>query len=344
MPPWLMADASKKFSPTSVPLVRATKTALATERGPMGRRGSRRRNRSAGPTGVVVIDKPVGPTSFAVLRRVQRALGSGKAGHAGTLDPAASGVLVALLGEATKLSAWVTADDKRYEATVQLGGETDTLDAEGTLVRTKAVDRATWDHGRLEEACAAFVGTYPQIPPVFSAIKKDGRSLMSRARSGEVFEPDPRTVTCHELRLLSSDPATGCFVIDVTCAKGFYVRSLARDIARSIGEYGHLRALRRLSSGHFHIGQAKPPDLIGLHDVLPPQDAVSVDVVRRRLHPEQLAYVRNGRSIPKNDGDEHHPRALLTDASDRLVAMAVETEDGQSWKVDRGFNIASTDV
>ena len=97
----------------------------------MGRRGSRRRDRSAGPTGVVIIDKPVGPTSFSVLRRVQRALGSAKAGHAGTLDPAASGVLVGLFGEATKLSAWVTADDKHYRATVSLGSETDTLDAEG---------------------------------------------------------------------------------------------------------------------------------------------------------------------------------------------------------------------
>ena len=207
------------------------------------------------------------------------------------------------------------------------------------VLSTKAVADDLWKGERLREACSAFIGTYSQVPPIFSAIKKDGRSLMSRARAGEVFEPDPRVVTCHDIRLVDVDSETQCFTVDIDCAKGFYVRSLARDLARFVGEQGHLRALRRTRSGHFEISRAKSPEDIGPHDVLPPQEAVDPDVLRMQLDLEQAAHVRNGRPIPRRDEDRDHARALLTDGDGLLMAMAIASEDGRQWKVARGFNL-----
>jgi len=299
----------------------------------VGRR--RKRDSRSGPSGVVIIDKPTGPTSFAVLRRVQRQLGAGKAGHAGTLDPAASGVLVGLMGEATKLSGWVTAHDKAYEAVVQLGAETDTLDAEGEVVRTAPVTSEMLEREALQAAAAGLVGTYEQVPPIFSAIKRDGRSLMSRARAGEQFEPDPRTVTCHKLEVLDIDVAASRVQLFVECAKGFYVRSLARDLGVALGTRGHLCALRRTASGQFGIGGAKSPDDIGPEDVRPMHEAVGDDVARVVLDEGDVEHIRHGRPVPRQGAAE---RALLLDGDGRLWAMATPSSDGTRWRVARGFN------
>jgi tRNA pseudouridine55 synthase len=219
------------------------------------------------PHGVLVVDKPRGPTSHDVVARVRRALGTRAVGHAGTLDPMATGVLVVLVGEAAKLSAYLTADAKRYEATLRLGTETHTLDAEGEVVATAPVPPLT--RTAVEAALATFVGTHAQVAPVVSAIKKDGVALHARVRRGEEVVAPVREVVLCEAELVDIAAATDAPVaapdagaastgVDLTLrlhvGKGFYVRSLGRDLARALGTVGHLVALRRTASGVFGLG------------------------------------------------------------------------------------------
>ncbi|MCZ7683091.1 MAG: tRNA pseudouridine(55) synthase TruB, partial [Sandaracinaceae bacterium] len=180
---------------------------------------------------------------------MRRALGTRAVGHAGTLDPMATGVLVVAVGEGTKLVRWLTSDDKAYRATVALGAETDTLDAEGTVVERAAVPALSVE--RVRDAARAFTGTFLQRAPAFSAIKVGGRPLHERARRGEAVEPPEREVTVHRLEVIEA--SADRVELELEVSKGFYVRSLARDLARSLGTRGHLGALRRLRSGAFDL-------------------------------------------------------------------------------------------
>jgi tRNA pseudouridine55 synthase len=291
-----------------------------------------RARRRGGPHGIAVIDKPEGPTSFAVMRAVQRRLGAARAGHAGTLDPAASGVLVVLLGEATKLSAWIVGDDKEYRATVALGVETDTLDREGEPVATAAVPPSALDPAHIAQVLAGMTGPIAQVPPVYSAIKRGGRSLMSRARAGEAVDPEPRAVTCHALTL---EAVAGThLVVHVSCGKGYYVRSLARDLARALGTVGHVQALRRLRSGDFTLAQAVAPDALDAAQLLPLAAAVP-DVAHLTLDPLEAEDIRQGRPVPAR---QPGARALLLDPAGLPLAMAERTEDDR-WRVARGLRL-----
>jgi tRNA pseudouridine55 synthase len=209
---------------------------------------------AAPPTthGVLVVDKPKGPTSHDVVQWARRALSTRAVGHAGTLDPMATGVLVLAIGEATKLVPYLTADDKAYEAELALGAVTDTLDAEGKVTETAPVPAL--DASRVNEVLQRFVGRSMQLPPVFSAIKVDGVPLHERARRGEVVEAKEREVEVREIALLGLTPSSIRF--SVRSAKGFYVRSLGRDIAVALGTVGHLVALRRTASGPFSVETA----------------------------------------------------------------------------------------
>lgn len=220
-----------------------------------------------GPTGILVVDKPVGPTSHDVVAWARRALGTRTVGHAGTLDPFASGVLVVLVGEATKLSGHATDQDKRYRATLALGSETDTLDREGAVVSEAAVP--TLDVARAQAALDGFVGAQRQIPPAYSALKKDGVALHERARRGEVVTPEARSVVLHEARVSDVE---GGVTFEILAGKGYYVRSLGRDLARALGTVGHLSALRRLTSGRYAI-----------------EDALDGEVLARAARGDQLA-------------------------------------------------------
>lgn len=292
------------------------------------------RRRRGGPHGVVVLDKPAGPTSFTVMRSAERRLGAARAGHAGTLDAAASGVLVVLLGEATKLSPWVMSHDKEYLASVELGSQTDTLDARGEVVQRCEVPPRALEPERLREALAGFVGTYGQVPPAYSAIKRGGRSLMQRTLSGEEVDPEPREVTCHALELVRLEASIEAprLVIRAHCASGFYVRSLARDVARALGVVGHVVELRRLRSGPFRVEAARPPDSVSVEDIvemveaLPEVPAIPLDAVAAEA-------IRNGRTVPATVSGE---RALLLDPAGAPLAMAVRT-DADRWRVLRGF-------
>jgi len=202
--------------------------------------------------GVLVVDKPKGPTSHDVVAWARRALGTRAVGHAGTLDPMATGVLVLAVGEGTKLVRWLTDDDKIYRATVSLGAETDSLDAEGEVVERAEVPPFTLEDAR--RAAEAFVGTITQRPPIFSAIKVDGEPLHARARRGEAVEAPERQVTVRRLEILAVRP--DAIDLEVEASKGFYVRSLGSDLARAMGTRGHLVALRRVQSGPFGLDEA----------------------------------------------------------------------------------------
>ncbi len=203
-----------------------------------------------------MVDKPAGLTSHDVVARVRRAVGGGKVGHAGTLDPFATGVLVVCLGAATRLAEWATAADKRYEAEVTLGVETDTYDLTGTVVETRSV--AGLDRAAIEQALTHFVGDVEQRPPPFSAIQVGGRRVYELARRGEAVELAPRRVTIHRLDILGWEPPR--LTLDVTCSKGTYVRSLAHDLGGALGTGAHVSSLRRLASGRFGVDMAVPLD------------------------------------------------------------------------------------
>ncbi len=222
-------------------------------------------------TGVLVVDKPTGPTSFDVVRQVRRVLHTRRVGHGGTLDPMASGVLPICLGEATKLAQFLLDADKEYETTLCFGIETDTFDAMGTV--TERRDAADLTADAVERALAAFRGPIRQVPPRYSALKLNGRPLYAYARAGEEVDPAPRSVVIHELVLVAwTDPSA--VVLRLRCSKGTYVRSLAFDLGRALGTGAHLTALRRTRSGPFRIDEAHPlagvesAPLIGLSQAL----------------------------------------------------------------------------
>jgi tRNA pseudouridine55 synthase len=218
--------------------------------------------------GVLLLDKPVGLSSNDALQRAKRLFRAEKAGHTGTLDPLASGLLPLCFGAATKFSQVSLDADKRYTATLELGRTTSTGDAEGDVLRERpvAVDRAA-----IDAACAAFVGPIEQIPPMHSALKKDGKALYEYARAGIDVERAPRRVRIHRIEILAwhDDELT----VDVACSKGTYIRTLAEDIGERLGCGAHLSALRRTGSGPLHVGDAATLDQLAALDE-PARDAL----------------------------------------------------------------------
>jgi tRNA pseudouridine55 synthase len=203
--------------------------------------------------GVLVIDKPLGPTSHDVVQLVRRAFGTRAVGHAGTLDPMATGVLVVGVGEATKLLHYLSGVDKVYLATITLGTLTDSLDAQGRVLETRPLP-ADLSLAAVSRIAAGFLGEQVQRVPDISAIKQAGQPLYQRARRGEVVDAPERRVHVYALDVLRVDEAT--IELRVHCGKGFYVRSLARDLAAALGSVGHLSALRRVASGAFSLADA----------------------------------------------------------------------------------------
>jgi tRNA pseudouridine55 synthase len=201
--------------------------------------------------GVLLLDKPVGITSNAALARVKRLYEAEKAGHTGTLDPLASGLLPICLGEATKLARFLLDAPKRYLATVRFGVTTTTLDGEGEVLATHSID---FHADALLDALSGFVGPQRQTPPAHAALKFEGRPYYSYARKGVDIPRAPRAITVHALRLVHFEPPTA--VLDVECSKGTYVRVLAADLGAALGCGAHLAGLRRTASGGFDIGNA----------------------------------------------------------------------------------------
>jgi tRNA pseudouridine55 synthase len=203
-------------------------------------------------SGFLNIDKPLGQTSHDVVAAVRRGLGIKKVGHAGTLDPLATGVLVVCLGSATRLSEYVMASTKRYEARVRLGAVTATYDAEGEP--TPVADPSHLTQADVEALLPRFTGTIQQVPPIYSAVKREGRKLYELARAGETIEVEPRTVTIHTLAIADWTPPD--FTLVVTCSAGTYIRSLAHDLGQALSVGGYLTGLVRTASGAFTLENA----------------------------------------------------------------------------------------
>jgi tRNA pseudouridine55 synthase len=270
--------------------------------------------------GVLVVDKPRGITSFDVVREVRRALGVKKVGHTGTLDPMATGVLPICLGEATKIAQFIIEATKAYDATLKLGVTTDTLDADGKVLQTRAVPPLT--RQRLEATCEKFRGTFQQVPPMYSAIKIGGKRLYELARAGEEVERAPREVTVFELSLrdFSADEVQ----FSVRSSKGFFVRSLAADLGEALGCGAHLTALRRTQSGPFTLAHAVPLAAItpgSKPALVSPAEALK-DLPEFRLTAAEAARARHGGLVevaPALSGlfrvhDEHGALLALADA------------------------------
>tara|TARA_R110002049_G_scaffold44333_5_gene129978 strand:+ start:29496 stop:30437 length:942 start_codon:yes stop_codon:yes gene_type:complete len=209
-------------------------------------------------SGWLVVDKPAGPTSTTVVNKVRWALEAKKAGHAGTLDPDATGVLAIALGEATKTVPYITDALKAYEFTVRLGISTNTDDAEGEVLGTSDLRP---DDAAIKDALAAFIGDIQQVPPQFSAVKIDGQRAYKLAREGEAMDLAARPLWVESL-LLTDRPDADHVTLEMVCGKGGYVRSIARDLGEKLGCLGHVRELRRIWSGPFEVSQALTLDQI----------------------------------------------------------------------------------
>ena len=253
---------------------------------------------------LLAIDKPVGPSSHDVVNRVRRALGERRVGHAGTLDPMASGVLVVGVGQGARLLGMLTLDEKAYEATIAFGAETTTDDAEGEVSATCPVPAELHDEAFAAARVSELVGTFEQVPPSFSAISVNGRRAYDRARSGEEVVLAPRRVTVHEaeLRAVACEGDEVSWTVYLHVSKGTYVRSIARDLGRALGTAAHLKALRRVSSGSIGVDRC-----LGLEELeregRAVLDAGSLDPVFalgypfRVLAPEERADVACGRRV-----------------------------------------------
>jgi tRNA pseudouridine55 synthase len=293
--------------------------------------------------GVVVIAKPAGITSHDVVARVRKKLGVRRAGHAGTLDPMATGVLVVMVGEATKLAPWLTAEDKSYRATVRLGVGTDTLDAEGVV--TAEAPLPAWWHdpdeaaARIEAALTAERARTTQLPPAHSALKVGGVAAYKLARAGAEVELSPRAVAVRRLALVARDPAGATLALELDVQKGYYVRALARDLGQALDVPAHLVALCRSASGRFVLADATAIEDVAPHRLTSIADAARQALPSAVLTPDGVLRARRGALLEPSHfavaaaGDG--PTAWL-DAAGRLVAVG--RADGARAAVIRVFS------
>jgi tRNA pseudouridine55 synthase len=259
--------------------------------------------------GLLLVDKPSGMTSHDVVDAERRVLGTRRIGHAGTLDPMATGLLILGVGRATRLLRYFGMLAKTYEGTARLGEETDTLDADGEVVRTSAVD-ATRDE--VERAAAALVGDSMQTPPAYSAVKVGGRKLYERARAGLPVEAPPRPITVEAFDVTAFEGRDVAF--RVTCSGGTYVRVLAADLGAALGCGAHLVALRRTAIGPFRVGDASPPRD---GEPLPVERAVA-HLPRVDLDQEEARAASHGRLLAPAGIDGPH---AVFDPTGRLIGV-----------------------
>ncbi|MGK3953611.1 tRNA pseudouridine(55) synthase TruB [Microbacterium sp. I2] len=252
--------------------------------------------------GILLVDKPGGMTSHDVVARTRRALGTRKIGHAGTLDPMATGLLVLGVEAATRLLTFVVGLDKTYEATIRLGVATDTDDAEGEIVST--TDASSLTSVAIAGGISALTGRIAQVPSTFSAIKVDGRRAYDLARSGQAVQLKAREVTVSRFDVVAqrevSGAASGYVDLDVVvdCSSGTYIRSLARDLGAGLGVGGHLTALRRTRIGPFAVGDAGTLDAVADAPMISPADAAASVLGRFDVTADEARDLRHGKRLP----------------------------------------------
>lgn len=279
------------------------------------------------PDGLLLVDKPAGLSSHDVVLRARRLLGTSRVGHAGTLDPFATGLLVLLYGRATRLLPHLAGEPKVYEATIRFGAETETDDLLGAVVRTAAAPTRE----AVEAAIPALTGPLAQVPPAYSAKHVDGRRAYALARAGETVVLPPVPVMVHAWEVLAWRSGRDGAELDVriTCGGGTYIRALARDLGRAVGGAAHLSALRRTAAGPFAVVDAQP--LEGLEreglKLRPPLDALAGLPVEA-LDPERVGRLVRGIDVPATV--EGAAAALVDERSGALVAYAERR--GDRWQ------------
>jgi tRNA pseudouridine55 synthase len=279
--------------------------------------------------GVFNLDKPSGLTSHDVVKRIRRLTGIRRVGHAGTLDPLATGVLLVCLGRATRLVEYLVGRTKVYVATMRLGQTTDTYDAEGVILSERPVAGITRD--KVEGSLAHFRGKIRQRPPMYSAVKQHGQPLYKLARQGVEVERTPREVTIHELTLLDWDPPL-CD-LRIACSSGTYIRSLAHDLGNSLGCGAHVTALRRTAIGDFEVETAVPleeltADNWRLH--LQPSDRAVAHLPRLDLSETEAERLQKGQRIHRLADHPQQSPARIYDPARQFIGIITATE--QEWK------------
>ncbi len=290
-------------------------------------------------SGVLVIDKPVGMTSHDVVQAIRLGTGIRSAGHTGTLDPRASGVLVILVGPAVRLSEYVSASDKRYQAVIRLGASTDTYDADGRFTQqTSAPVNIT--EQQFEETLKQFVGEIEQTPPPYSAVKVQGRRAYDMARQGEEVDLAPRKITVHHLEVLEWAPPE--VVVDVHCSSGTYVRSLANDMGNAMGCGAYLVGLRRTKSGRFSLRDATPLRKLqeafragNWYQYLIPAAEALGDWPALELDPDMVEAVKHGHRIPAASDAKGMVRGVSM--AGELVALLELDEASHEWQPKKVF-------
>ncbi|MDH5300065.1 MAG: tRNA pseudouridine(55) synthase TruB [Gammaproteobacteria bacterium] len=294
----------------------------------------RRHKRGRAVNGILLLDKPIGETSNRSLQRAKRLFDAAKAGHTGSLDPLASGLLPLCFGEATKVSAFLLDADKAYRCEAKLGVVTNTGDADGEVIRTREVPKL--DRQQVETLLQSFVGEQDQVPPMFSAIKQNGKALYELAREGIEVERKPRTITIYSLELLEF--AEDRLVFDVHCSKGTYVRTLVEDLGEKMGCGAHVTALRRTRVAQFRLD-----DTLTLDDLALIRDQLGVEGLDAKLVPMEEAltewpqitlsddaafYLRQGQPVlvPKAPTEG---MVRLFESSGTFIGMGLVLDDGR---------------
>ena len=261
-----------------------------------------RRRKGRRISGILLLDKPAGMSSNGALQKVKWFYKAAKAGHTGSLDPLATGLLPVCLGEATKASAFLLDADKRYVTTVRLGEKTTTADAEGEVIETATVPEISLEH--LSEVLESFLGDIEQLPPMYSAVKHQGERLYKLAREGVEVERKPRTITIHDLACLDFDGIN--LKLEIHCSKGTYVRTLAEDISEALGTVGHVAELRRTAVGPFsdvdmvsleQLEALAPEGFEALDRLLLPTDSGLMHWPEVRLNADAAHYLQQGQPV-----------------------------------------------
>ncbi|HLF01683.1 MAG TPA: tRNA pseudouridine(55) synthase TruB [Anaerolineales bacterium] len=281
--------------------------------------------------GLLIVNKPVGPTSHDIVYRIRKWSGERRVGHTGTLDPLASGVLVICLGTATRISEYVLHSDKRYTAVIRLGQTTATYDSQGRVVDQRPVD-LTQD--QIEPALAAFRGEITQTPPAYSAVQVGGRRAYDMARQGEEVDLKPRTITIHSLNLLAWKSPD--LTLDIFCSAGTYIRTIAHDLGQALGCGGHVTGLTRTATGPFKIEDAVPLGELqnlkplGFLKLLKPTDHALLEWPEVKLDAEGANRIQHGNPVPLTPGATGLGRAY--DPRGRLVALVEADPANNEWK------------
>jgi tRNA pseudouridine55 synthase len=288
---------------------------------------------TSGKDGLVIVDKPGGLTSHDVVARIRRLAGTRRVGHAGTLDPMATGVLVVGVEKATRLLGYLTLTEKQYDATIRLGQSTSTDDAEGELTKTAPATGLTPE--TINKAIAELTGEIQQVPPAVSAIKVDGQRAYKLTRAGSAPELKPRPVTVYEFTVTAIRPVGHGDLLDVDatvrCSSGTYIRALARDLGDKLGTGGHLTALRRTRVGEYGLAAAKTLDqLAERFEVMPLAQAAAAAFPRRDLSADEARRLAHGGRLPAGPPGTGTPGPTAAFAPDGSLVALLAEQDGQA--------------